>query len=96
MLARRCMECDTVNLGALPEDAQHTTVFVGRMDRMFTAVFVERMDRMFTAVFVEWMDRMFNVFNMLNTRLSLLGGWTECSMRSTVRRCPAGLRCTMA
>ena len=48
-----------VNLGALPEDAQHTAGFVGRMDRMFTAVFVEWMDRMFTAVFVEWMDRMF-------------------------------------
>ena len=69
-----------VNLGALSEDAQHTAVFVGLMDRMFTAVFVERMDRMFTAVFVEWMDRMFNVFKMLNTRLSLLGGWTECSL----------------
>ena len=41
-----------VNLGALPEDAQHTAVFVGRMDRMF------------------------------NTLLSLLGGWTECSLLS--------------
>ena len=111
------------------QDAQHTAVFVGRMDRMFntllsllggwtecsllslwsgwtecsmrsrcsthcclcwadgqnvqhTAVFVGLMDRMFTAVFVEWMDRMFNAFKMLNTRLSLLGGWTECSLLS--------------
>ena len=39
-------------------------------------------DAQHTAVFVGLMDRMFNAFKMLNTWLSLLGGWTECSMRS--------------
>ena len=51
-------------------------------DAQHTAVFVERMNRMFTAVFVEWMNRMFNVFKMLNTLLSLWSGWTECSLLS--------------